>query len=172
MNPTEFKNAIMPLQDKLYRLALRLLSSREEAEDLLQDALLKLWQQGARLKEVESLEAWSVRLTKNLCIDRIRSRGQHHAEWTPEFDRADDSPIADRSLESKEAMGQVYQCLQNLPLAQRQVVQLRDVEGMSYQEICDSLEMPMPQVKTNLFRGRQSLKECIQKMNLEPLKKR
>jgi hypothetical protein len=62
MNPTEFKNAIMPLQDKLYRLALRLLSSREEAEDLLQDALLKLWQQGARLKEVESLEAWSARV--------------------------------------------------------------------------------------------------------------
>jgi RNA polymerase sigma-70 factor (ECF subfamily) len=171
MNPTEFKNTVLPLQDKLYRLALRLLGNREEAEDLLQEALLKLWQQGTRLKEFDSLEAWSVRLTKNLCIDRIRSRRKQHTEWKPEFDQADDSPIADRSLESKESMGMVLKCLQSLPLAQKQVVQLRDVEGMSYQEICESLEMPMPQVKINLFRGRQSLKECLQKMNLVPLKK-
>jgi len=162
MNPTDFKNNILlPYKDKMFRLALRMLTKREEAEDLVQEVLIKLWQQNDRLAEVQNLEAWVIRLTKNQCIDRLRGNTNGHKEWKDGLDWADSSPLPDARTESADAMHKLQKLMQRLPENQRMVMQLRDVEGMSYQEVGEALEIPLAQVKINLFRARQTMKTIL-----------
>lgn len=162
MNPTDFKNNILlPYKDKMFRLALRMLSKREEAEDLVQEVLIKLWQQNDRLAEVQNLEAWVIRLTKNQCIDRLRGGNQGIREWKDGLDWADSTPLPDARTESADTMQKLQKLMQRLPENQRMVMQLRDVEGMSYQEVGEALEIPLAQVKINLFRARQTMKTIL-----------
>lgn len=145
----------------MFRLALRMLIKREEAEDLVQEVLIKLWQQNDRLAEVQNLEAWVVRLTKNQCIDRLRGNSYGHKEWKDGLDWADSSPLPDARAESVDAMQKLQKLMQRLPENQRMVMQLRDVEGMSYQEVGEALDIPLAQVKINLFRARQTMKTIL-----------
>jgi RNA polymerase sigma factor (sigma-70 family) len=161
MNPTDFKNTILPYKDKMFRLALRLLNKREDAEDLVQEALVKLWQQQDRLGEVQNLEAWIIRLTKNQCIDRLRGNKNGHKEWKEGLDWADSSLLPDARTESTDTMNRLQKLMERLPENQRLVLQLRDVEGMSYQEVTEALDIPLAQVKINLFRARQTMKSIL-----------
>jgi RNA polymerase sigma factor (sigma-70 family) len=161
MNPTEFKNTVLPLKDKMFRLALRLLNKREEAEDLVQEALIKLWQQQDRLAEVQNLEAWVIRMTKNQCIDKLRNAKFGLKELKEGLDMADAAPLPDAKIESSDTMRNLQKIMARLPENQRLVMQLRDVEGMSYQEVAEALELPLAQVKINLFRARQSMKSFL-----------
>ena len=107
-----------------------------------------------------------MRITRNLSLDRIRliSRKQtrpieesfdvHHQDLTPY-----------ESTELDESMQKITQMIQALPEKQRQVIHLRDVEGYSYQEICDILELDMNQVKVNLFRARNAVREKLAKID-------
>src|SRR6056297_3420718 len=86
MTKTEFKTLVMPSRDKLYRLAISLLGERQEAEDTLQDAFYKLWQMRDKLGTYRSVEALAVTMTKNLCLDKLRSykyRKQDESEFEP-----------------------------------------------------------------------------------------
>lgn len=161
MNPTEFKNTVLPFKDKMFRLALRLLNKREEAEDLVQEALIKLWQQQDRLAEVQNLEAWVIRMTKNQCIDKLRNAKFGLKEWKEGLDMADAAPLPDAKIESSDTMRNLQKIMARLPENQRLVMQLRDVEGMSYQEVAEALELPLAQVKINLFRARQAMKSFL-----------
>ncbi len=161
MNPTDFKNTILPYKDKMFRLALRLLNKREEAEDLVQEALIKLWQQQDRLAEVQNIEAWVIRLTKNQCIDRLRGSKNGHKEWKDGLDWADSTPLPDARTESADTMNKLQKLMERLPENQRLVMQLRDVEGLSYQEVAEALDFPLAQVKINLFRARQTMKSIL-----------
>ena len=73
MDKQEFKTLVLPSKGKLFRIALSLLSSREEAEDTLQDVFLKLWHMREKLPQYNSVEALAVTMTKNLCLDKLRS---------------------------------------------------------------------------------------------------
>ena len=161
MNPTEFKQTVLPLKDKMFRLALRMLNKREEAEDLVQEALIKLWQQHERLGEVQNLEAWVIRLTKNQCIDKLRGTKNGHKAWKDGLDWADSGPLPDAKTESADTMRKLQKLMERLPENQRLVMHLRDIEGMSYQEVADSLDLPLAQVKINLFRARQAMKNIL-----------
>lgn len=146
----------------MFRLALRLLNKREEAEDLVQEVLIKLWQQQERLSEIQNLEAWVVRLTKNQCIDKLRSgKTGGHQEWKEGLDWADASPLPDARAESADALYNLQKLMARLPENQRLVLHLRDVEGLSYQEITEALDLPLAQVKINLFRARQTMKSIL-----------
>ncbi len=74
MNPEEFKIQVLPLKNKLFRLSLRMLGRVEEAEDSVQDAMVKLWTKKDELNKYSSIEAFAMTITKNLCLDRIRSK--------------------------------------------------------------------------------------------------
>ena len=161
MNPTEFKQTVLPLKDKMFRLALRMLNKREEAEDLVQEALIKLWQQHERLGDVQNLEAWVIRMTKNQCIDKLRGTKNDPKEWKEGLDWADSSPLPDAKTESIDTMQKLQKLMERLPENQRLVMHLRDIEGMSYQEVADSLDLPLAQVKINLFRARQAMKNIL-----------
>lgn len=161
MQPDAFTHIVNQLKDKLFRLALRWLPDVAEAEDAVQEVFIKLWQQRDNLKEVQNLEAWSVRMTRNLCIDKLRARKMPQGEWYPGFDLPDQTLGADHQLAGAETIQGIKRLMQHLPDKQRQVMELRDLEDYSYQEISEALGISLSQVKINLFRARQQLREAL-----------
>ncbi|MBS1485960.1 MAG: sigma-70 family RNA polymerase sigma factor [Bacteroidetes bacterium] len=165
MNLEDFENRVLPTKHKLYRFAFRLLGSSEEAKDVVQETMLKVWN-GRDLAEVQNMEAWCMRITKNLSLDKLRSiqrRTTHSIESTAEFHHEGLTPH--EKTELHESMKRIDQLMAALPDKQRQVMHLRDVEGHSYNEICEILELDMNQVKVNLFRARNAVREKLTKLN-------
>jgi len=74
MTPTDFTKLVLPFKDKVFRLAKRLLVSKEEAEDATQEILLKLWNNKVKIAEYKNVEAFSMTMTKNFCLDRLKSK--------------------------------------------------------------------------------------------------
>ena len=74
MNLETFQNLVFPVRNKLYRFAFRLLGDNEEAKDVVQEVFIKVWNGRAELGEVRNMEAWCMRITKNLSLDRLRQQ--------------------------------------------------------------------------------------------------
>ncbi|MGC4020745.1 MAG: sigma-70 family RNA polymerase sigma factor [Cyclobacteriaceae bacterium] len=155
----------MPTKNKLYRFAFRLLGSSEEAKDVVQETMIKVWN-GRDMAEVQNMEAWCMRITKNLSLDKLRSK-QRKSTTTLEvgYDVRHESLSPHEKTEMQESMKRIDQLMAALPDKQRQVMHLRDIEGHSYNEICDILELDMNQVKVNLFRARNAVREKLIKLN-------
>lgn len=166
MDLEAFQNRVLPAKNKLYRFALRFLNNEEEAKDVVQEVFIRVWNGREQMNEVQNWEAWCMRITKNLSLDRIRSLNRksaqpldkafdiHHPELTPY-----------ETTEMHERMQSISTLIASLPEKQRQVIHLRDVEGYSYTEICDIMEIDMNQVKVSLFRARNSVREKLMKIN-------
>lgn len=164
MSLNTFKDAIWPIRDKLFRFALRIVKSREEAEDVVQDVLSKLWRTRKNWDRIDNLEAWSMRITKNMALDHLRSRKYRRTEGVEQLEQhSGDSITPLEQVEQQDAMTHIRQLIDALPENQRLVIHLREIEQKSYQEICELLDMPMSQVKTNVFRARNKLKTALLK---------
>ncbi len=163
MTIKNFTQQITPIKDRLYRFALRMVDNAMEAEDVVQEVLIKLWQKREDLPDIKNLEAWSIRLTHNLSVDKLRSKRQQTESLDQQYNIVSTSQNPAQIIESKDALQRIHQLIQHLPEKQKLVLQLRDIEELSYKEIAEILEMPMNQVKVNLFRGRQNLKTALLK---------
>lgn len=161
MELQHFQKHILPYKDKLYRFAYSLLNSVQEAEDVVQEVLVKIWQRRDSWHEVENMEALTMKMTKNLALDKLRSK-YARTDGLPEYyDPRSDEVTPDQRIESEDQVTQIRRLMQGLPEKHRLVMQLRDIEGQSYEEICEALDMPMSQVKINLFRARQQIKTYL-----------
>lgn len=158
-------NQLLPLKDKLYRLALRVVGSEAEAEDVVQEVFIKMWKKREESAKILNKEAWIVQMTKNLAIDKSRSKHRRTLSINKDFDLVGIQPQPDRVAEVQDTVDRVHQLIAKLPEKQKMVIQLRDIEGHSYQEIADMLDMPMNSVKATLFRARKFLKTQIEKAN-------
>jgi RNA polymerase sigma-70 factor (ECF subfamily) len=166
MNLEAFKNRVLPAKNKLFRFACRLLDNEEEAKDVVQEVLIKVWNGREQMDEVQNWEAWCMRITKNLSLDRIRSRQRKATDPMEEgFDIRNETLSPHETTELGESMQRISQLIAALPEKQRQVIHLRDIEGYSYNEICEILDLEMSQVKVNLFRARNSVREKLLKLN-------
>lgn len=166
MNLEAFQTRVLPAKNKLYRFAFRLLGSSEEAKDVVQEVLIKVWNGREQMAEVENMEAWCMRIAKNLSLDRLRSRQRRATDSMEEgLEVKQDALTPHEHTELSESMQRVNELIAALPEKQRQVIHLRDVEGYSYQEICDMLELDMNQVKVSLFRARNAVREKLLKIN-------
>lgn len=154
------------MKNKLFRFALRFLGSEEEAKDIVQEVFIRVWNGREQMQEVQNWEAWCMRITKNLSLDRIRSLSRKQTQPLEEtFDVRHDALTPHESTEMRESMNRINQLIGALPEKQRQVIHLRDIEGYSYNEICEILELDMNQVKVNLFRARNAVREKLVKVN-------
>ncbi|HEY5691466.1 MAG TPA: RNA polymerase sigma factor [Cyclobacteriaceae bacterium] len=166
MNLEAFENQILPVKNKLFRFALRLLNDMEEAEDVVQEVMIKVWNGRENMHQINNWEAWCMRLTKNLSLDRLRARQRKATDSIGEgFEVKQEGLTPHENAEQTESMVQVNKLIASLPEKQRQVMHLRDVEGYSYKEICDILELDMSQVKISLFRARNVVREKLLKIN-------
>lgn len=149
----------MPLKDKLFRLALRITLDRAEAEDVVQDTMIRVWNKRDEWQQFESVEAYCLIVAKNLAIDRSQKKDAQNVELTPEMaEEADTSGPYDR-LVNNERMKIIHRLIDELPEKQRLIMQLRDIEGESYKDIAKVLQLTEEQVKVNLFRARQKVKQ-------------
>ena len=159
MQEISFRNDILPLKDKLFRLALRITMDRAEAEDVVQDTMIRVWNKRDEWQQFESVEAYCLIVAKNLAIDRSQKKDAQNVELSPEMaEEADTSGPYDR-LVNNERMKIIHRLIDELPEKQRLIMQLRDIEGESYKDIAKVLQLTEEQVKVNLFRARQKVKQ-------------
>lgn len=160
MKNISFRNDVLPLKNVLYRLALRITLSHEEAEDIVQDTLLKVWNRRDDWQDIGSIEAFSLTVCRNLSLDRIKKAGRDNRPIADE-----DTASADTASDPYERMIQrdrietVRRIVNALPEKQKSCMQLRDFEGKTYREIAGVLGMTEEQVKINIFRARQTVKQ-------------
>lgn len=166
MNLEAFQTRILPTKNKLFRFALKFLGNEEEAKDVVQEVFIRIWNGRDQMNEVQNWEAWCMRITKNLSLDRIRSITRKQTQPLEDvFHVRQESLSPHEATELKESLVRVDQIIAALPEKQRQIIHLRDVEGYSYNEICDILELDMNQVKVNLFRARNAVREKLMRIN-------
>src|SRR5688572_12348921 len=166
MDLEAFENRVLPAKNKLFRFALRFLGNEEDAKDIVQEVFIRVWNGREQMKQVENWEAWCMRITRNLSLDRIRMLTRKQTQPIEEtINLHNEALTPHESTEIGESMVKIAQMIAELPEKQRQVIHLRDVEGYSYQEICEVLELDMNQVKVNLFRARNSVREKMTKID-------
>lgn len=149
----------MPLKDKLFRLALRITFDRAEAEDVVQDTMIRVWNKREEWTQFGSIEAYCLTVAKNLAIDRSQKKEAQNVELTPEMEEESEISGPYDQLVNNERMSIIHRLINELPEKQRLIMQLRDIEGESYKEIAKILNLTDEQVKVNLFRARQKVKQ-------------
>lgn len=165
MQEINFRHDILPLKNKLFRLALRITMDSAEAEDIVQDTMIKVWSHCEELTELESVEAYCLTVCRNLAIDRSRLKGAQTEELTEQNSAQPDASDPYSRFVQDEQMQIIHRLINALPEKQRTIIQLRDVEGKSYKEISEILQLSDEQVKINLFRARQKIKQRITEIN-------
>lgn len=167
----DIKRDILPLKDTMYRLALRITLNSQEAEDVVQDVIIKVWKQSQNESfddTIDNLQAYLLRLTRNLAIDRQRLKA-NQAESLDAMVEAGQQHVVtslmtentERSLATTERLTLVRRIMDTLPEKQRTAMQLRDFEGKTYKEIAAIMEITEEQVKVSIFRARQAVKAKI-----------
>ena len=162
MKIISFRNDILPLKNELYRLALRITLNPAEAEDVVQETMIKVWKRRDQWNEVESIEAFCLTICRNLSVDKMRKMENQNISLEEADDEAPDHSYS--SNPEEQAMQQdrielIRRLIDQLPEKQRSVMQLRDFEGKSYKEIATIMNISEEQVKVNIFRARQSLRQ-------------
>jgi RNA polymerase sigma-70 factor, ECF subfamily len=160
------KSLQLPFKDKLYRFALNIVENPMDAEDVIQDLLIKIWKRLDQFESLDNKEAWCMTVTRNLAIDKVRGRKVHMQDIDDYSHLKDDSVGQDRQMEDDERYGNIMKLVNQLPDKQRTIVHLRDVEGYSYQEIAEMTETTLDFVKISLHRARKTLKEQLLKQNI------
>lgn len=151
---------MLPLKNVLYRLALRITLNREEAEDIVQDTLIKIWNRRDDWQNIGSIEAFSLTICRNLALDKIKKAGSDNRPIGDEdAGSADTASNPYERMIQKDRVEQVRRIIDTLPEKQKSCMQLRDFEGKSYREIASVLGMTEEQVKINIFRARQTVKQ-------------
>ncbi len=159
MQELSFRDDILPLKDKLFRLALRITLDSAEAEDVVQETLVRVWNKRDEWEQLESVEAFCLTVARNLAIDRSERMDARTVALPPDMEEAADTVTPHEQLVRKERLELIHRLIRQLPEKQRQTVMLRDVEGKSYKEIAALLDVTEEQVKVNLFRARQKIKQ-------------
>ena len=166
----DFTRDILPLKNVLFRTALRITLNREDAEDIVQDTLLKLWERRDTLSNVQNLEAFAITAARNLALDR---KDLAHHKVIPLNEQEHDQPDTHQlspheTIEQEEKNSHILNLINQLPEKQRTSIQLREIEGKTYREIAEIMGITEADVKINIYRGRNFLKKNCNFSAAEP----
>jgi RNA polymerase sigma-70 factor (ECF subfamily) len=159
-------------KDKIYHLAYRMLHNVQESEDIVQETFLRVYTNLHRYDETQKFSTWIYRIGTNLCIDRLRKRKPSYSldadvnesegnDWYSMLSSPDLTPEGEVLL--SETQEQVRNAIDSLPEKYKATVILRYLHDMSLQEISDVLDMPVTTVKTRVHRGREFLRQKLEK---------
>lgn len=164
MKEISFRDDILPLKDKLFRLALRITLDRADAEDVVQESLIKMWNLRDEWQAMESIEAYALTICRNQALDLQAKASRKNMV----LDESRDEQPSERSpyeeLDARQRLEIVRRLIDGLPETQRSIMELRDVEGKTYKEISEILRISEEQVKVYLFRARQKVKTQFSKI--------
>lgn len=164
MTTEEFKCEVIPIKNKLYRFALRLMGEPEEAQDIVQEVFLRLWSRKDKLKEYRSIEAFAMTMTRNLCYDRIKSPSSKKDELN-ESNEMIESRTPYQKTELSDTLKLVYKAMDDLPEQQKIVIHMRDIEQCDFDEIAEVTGLSMNNVRVNLSRARKKIRDVLIKLN-------
>ncbi|TSA39261.1 MAG: RNA polymerase sigma factor [Porphyromonadaceae bacterium] len=165
MTAQEFNEKVVPLNRQLYRYAFRYLENQEDSKDAVQDIFVKLWNLRSELVTVNSIEAFSIRVMRNYCLDRIKLRKTVSLDVNEYFsNRPGNEPAPDRHLEVNNSVDIVRNAITDMQEPQRSVVRMRDIEGYSNEEIAEALGIADGTVRVILSRGRNKIRQILAKM--------
>ena len=161
MKKTDFRTDVLPLKNELYRLALRITLNPAEAEDVVQDTMLKIWNRREQWDEIESIEAFSLTICRNLALDKTKKAEAQVGQLDESHDPPDHSYASNPEEQAmqRDRVDLVRKLIGQLPEKQRSCMQLRDIEGKSYKEIATVIGITEQQVKINIFRARQTIRQ-------------
>ena len=167
MNNDKMNALELPFKDKLYRFALNIVGNTFDAEDIMQELMIKIWNRMDQYTLIENKEAWCMTVTRNMCIDKVRNKKTSAQDISDYHHLRDSTPTVDKKLEETERFGNIMSLVNQLPEKQKMIIHLRDVEGYTYQEIADMTETTVDFVKVSLHRARKALKEALLKRNIK-----
>ena len=169
-----FEELILKHEKIVYNVALRMMNHGEDAKDISQEVFLKAYRSLSNFDERSAFSTWLYRITHNTCIDEMRKRkGKQSYSLEEELENeegsmqrqiADEGDTPEESLLREEQKSEILQALDNLSAEHKAAIILRDVKGLSYEEIAEILELSLGTVKSRISRGRNQLKNEILKM--------
>ena len=159
MNESRFHSLFLPLAEPLYKVAFYILESEADAEDAVQDVFVKLWAKRGSLEGISNPKAYAMAMLKNICMDRVRAAARLSDTAVP--DKPAPGPDAETSIDDKERLEKVLAAVKSLPERQRQVIILRTVDGLSYEEISRRTGMNYLTLRVMLSKARKTLKTMI-----------
>ena len=153
----------------VYNLAIRILQDAQEAEDLSQEAFLRVWRALPHFRAESSFRTWLYRIVTNLCYDRLPRLKKELAALDPDVvtNLTDDHMSPEASILTDELEARLHKMIHDMPEGYRLLFTLRHLQGMSYSEIAEVTGMPLGTVKTGIFRGRKLLKAEIEAYDSE-----
>lgn len=164
-DPQAFEELVISHQDRVFGVALRMLGSRAEAEDVAQEAFLRAYRSVAEFRGDAKLSTWLCAITSRLCLNRLdsadRRRTRHGDELLASV--ADDRPDPTGHLEQHERETALHRAIAELSDDRRIVVVLADLEGLSYEDVAETLAVPVGTVRSRLHRARMELRERLEK---------
>ena len=163
MDIETFKKEVFPIREKMYRLSLRMLGCSADAEDTVQEVMLKLWVHRNKISSYRNVEAFAVQICKNININKLKARKKSSEEAFQTMQEP--SPTPDVQLETADSMATVAGIIGRLPETQQMVIRLRDIEGYQPAEIAGIMGCEESAVRVNLSRARKKVKEEFFKIN-------
>ena len=172
-----FLDLVKQYQAQIYRHALYLLNDPDDAKDVTQETFIKAWNSNAKLR-LETVQSWLLKCANNLCIDLLRRRRfqvlltmgdteeietlVHHQHEDMASDLSNLSP--EELYIRQERQQLVRQAITQLPLHFRTVVVMREIEGLSFEVIAETLNQPVGTVKSNMFRAKKRLRDILRNL--------
>ena len=159
MTQETFKNTIFTLKDEMYRFAKRFVMSSDEAEDVVQDLMIKFWQKKDELEQFGNFKSYALKSVKNECLNRLKHHDVKLGFADLQLHRSELYKMDVNNLKE-----QIIGFINRLPEKQKMVIHLKDVEEYDVSEISEMLEMEENAVRVNLMRARQKVKEQISQL--------
>lgn len=166
MNAEKFQAEVLPIRERLLRTAFKMLEDEFDAEDAVQEVFLKLWQMREKLETYDSLEAFTITMLKNLCIDTIRKRNRTEPLDASMYKQAsNDDPSLNLEYKSNDDLIRVI--VDKLPSLQQAILKMKDIEEYELEEIAQITGTTNEAVRVNLSRARKKVREEFLRLTTE-----
>lgn len=160
MTKEEFQKQVIPMGDKMYRIAFRLLGDAEAAKDTLQELFLKLWEIRSELHKMNNIDAFACTVLKNKCLDKLRLKKE-----TVEIEiLATVGNNPEETFDTSEGVIEIRKLMQMLPEKQRLIMQMRDIECCTFEEIAELVDTTVNNVRVQLCIARKWIKDELIKV--------
>ena len=160
MTKEEFQKEVIPIGDKMYRMAFRLLGNSESAKDVIQELFVKLWEKRAELSRLSSIEAFACTILKNKCFDKLRMQKPMVDIEILKIQGNDPDTLFDH----KEGLSEIAKVMLRLPEKQRVIMQMRDIDCCTFEEIAILFDTSENNIRVQLWAARKWVKEELIKI--------
>ncbi|MBQ8299990.1 MAG: sigma-70 family RNA polymerase sigma factor [Clostridia bacterium] len=166
-----FEQIITKYEKKIFGLIYNMLRNENEVEDVAQEVFIKVYKNLDKFHGDSSLYTWIYKIATNLCLDQIKKRKEviyideklQLDDGEVDFQLPSDEKLQDEIYEQKELKQKLEKCIDKLPERQKTMIVLRDIKGLSYDEIAEILDLKLGTVKSQINRARLKLKELLEK---------